>query len=94
MERIDLNGLISDKFYGVTAGGESGNDARICRYSWILALKESCKDTGICFKFKQTGARFEKDGTVYNIPRIKQHEQARRAGIDSFPFQRKFEEYN
>lgn len=33
-------------------------------------------------RFKQTGARFEKDGRLYSIPRKDQHSQAQKAEID------------
>ena len=38
---------------------------------------------GVPFTFRQTGARFEKDGRLYLIPREKQLSQARKAGIDT-----------
>lgn len=41
-----------------------------------------CVDSSVSFSYHQTGARLIKDGKEYLIPRKKQHEQARRAGID------------
>jgi hypothetical protein len=38
----------------------------------------------VAFYFKQTGARFQKDGRLYRIPRRLQHAQARKAGINLF----------
>lgn len=66
----------------VVCGGESGTEARICDYSWVLSLREQCLAYGVSFRFRQTGAYFRKDGRVYRIPRRLQHIQARRAGID------------
>ena len=66
----------------VTAGGESGPDARLCRYEWVLSLRGQCREAGVAFRFKQTGANFERDGRVYRIPRAQQLTQAVRAGID------------
>ena len=63
-------------------GGESGLEARPCRYEWVLGIREQCVAAGVSFTFRQTGARFIKDGRLYLIPKPKQHEQARRAGID------------
>lgn len=67
---------------GVICGGESGPDARLCSYDWILSTMRQCAAAGVAFTFKQTGARFEKDGKIYAIPRSLQIPQARKAGID------------
>ena len=66
----------------VTCGGESGPDARECRYEWVLSLRDQCAEEDVPFHFKQTGANFVKDGRAYRIPREFQHEQARKANID------------
>ena len=66
---------------GVTVGGESGPEARICDYDWVLSLREQCRGAGIRFRFKQTGACFRKDGRLYRIPRELQASQAEKAGI-------------
>ncbi len=66
----------------VTVGGESGHDARVCDYGWVLGIRQQCVAANIPFHFKQTGALFRKDGKIYRIPRPLQMEQARRAGID------------
>ena len=74
--------LKTGKIEHVTCGGESGPDARECRYEWVLSLRDQCAGEGVPFHFKQTGANFVKDGRVYKIPRELQHEQARKANID------------
>jgi protein gp37 len=66
----------------VLAGGESGPQARPCRWEWVTSLREQCQNSGVAFVFRQTGANFVKDGKTYRIPRKDQHEQARKAGID------------
>ncbi len=63
-------------------GGESGNDARICNYDWVLQIRQQCVEANVPFVFKQTGAKFCKDGKVYAIPRRLQHLQAKKADID------------
>ena len=84
LEGIDLTAhLQTGKLECVIAGGESGPEARLCRYEWITDLARQCEKVGVPFTFKQTGAHFEKDGRVYNIPRGQQHEQAKRAGIST-----------
>jgi len=63
-------------------GGESGNEARICNYDWVYDLRNQCVEKKVPFHFKQTGARFLKDGRLFNIKRQDQHLQAAKAGID------------
>ena len=74
--------LASGQIEYVLCGGESGPDARLCRYEWILSTREQCIRYGVRFHFKQTGAVFIKDGKRYHIPRNLQQSQAARAGID------------
>lgn len=81
LEAIDLSRFLSDGISQVLVGGESGNEARLMRYCWALSIREQCMAHGIPFFFKQTGAKFEKDGRIYHIPRSKQSSQARKAGI-------------
>ena len=66
----------------VSAGGESGSNARICDYEWVDDLHRQCVENGISFYYHQTGAKLLKDGKLYKIPRRLQHSQAHRAGID------------
>ena len=82
LEAIDFHQGIGPWCEQVTVGGESGNDARVCDYSWVLNIREQCVEAGVPFYFKQTGAHFRKDGRLYNIPRKLQMEQAHRAGIN------------
>ncbi|WP_195270730.1 DUF5131 family protein [Eubacterium sp. 1001713B170207_170306_E7] len=69
----------------VTVGGESGLNARVCHYDWILSLHRQCVDAGVAFHFQQTGARLIKDHKLYRIRRKDQHSQARKAGINYTP---------
>ncbi len=78
---IDLRRYLQPDIRQLVAGGESGPEARECRYEWILHLREQCVDAGVSFYFKQTGANFVKDGKQYAIPRRLQGAQARKAGI-------------
>lgn len=70
---------------GVQVGGESGPEARVCRYDWVLDIRRQCMEAGVPFVFRQTGAKLEKDGKLYHIPRKLQHRQAKKAGIDWSP---------
>lgn len=83
LEAIDLTPYLTSGVEVVTAGGESGEQARPCNYDWILSLQRQCVTAGISFRFHQTGARLIKDGRMFRIPRRLQHEQARKAGIDT-----------
>jgi len=79
---IDFHNELGTWCEQVTVGGESGLDARICEYEWVLNIREQCVHSDVAFHFKQTGAHFRKDGRLYNIPRKQQMSQAHRAGID------------
>ena len=76
--RVDLSPYLTG-IARVIVGGESGPDARLCRWEWVCDLYRQCAAAGVPFTFKQTGARFEKDGRVYRVPRSRQMEQARKA---------------
>lgn len=82
LEALDLTAYLDGSISQVVAGGESGPGARLCKYEWILSLRDQCVAAGVPFMFKQTGARLEKDGKIYSIPRRLQHKQARKAGIN------------
>ncbi len=77
--------LREGKIECVSCGGESGPDARLCDYDWILSTREQCMRAGVAFVFRQTGANFKKGGRCYQIPRSEQHRQAQKAGIDFTP---------
>lgn len=83
LEKIDIEKYLSSgKIEEVTCGGESGPDARLCSFDWILSTREQCVRQNVHFHFKQTGANFLKDGKLYHIKRNMQMSQARKAGID------------
>lgn len=83
LERIDLRPYaIGEWIEQVVAGGESGPGARECHYDWVLELRNLCVENRVAFWFKQTGAKFVKDGKLYRISRQFQHSQARKAAIN------------
>lgn len=83
LEQIDLSKHeIGGWIEQVVAGGESGKDVRPCNFDWIMKLHDVCAEQHVAFWFKQTGARFVKDGKLYLIKRQFQHSQARRAGVN------------
>lgn len=85
LENIDLSKYLCPEIELVVVGGESGNEARICNYDWVLSIRGQCLNSQIPFHFKQTGAKFVKDGKFYRIERKFQHSQASKAKIDFKP---------
>ena len=79
---LDIAQYLTSEIEEVSAGGESGNDARPCDFDWVLSIRRQCLDADIPFGYHQTGARLVKDGRLYRIRRRFQHAQARKAGID------------
>ncbi len=83
LERIDISEYLkSGKIEKVTCGGESGENARVCDYDWILNTRKQCIINNVSFVFKQTGENFIKDSRLYNIPRKSQLSQAEKADIN------------
>ncbi len=82
LEPINLSHYLCDKIDFVSVGGESGKNARICNYDWILGIRDACIMANVSFVFRQTGTRFQKDGKLYHIERKNHFSQAKRAAID------------
>ena len=82
LEELHLEKYLS-RIQNVSVGGESGPLARPCDYDWVLSLKEQCSQFGVSFYYHQTGAKLIKDGREYTIPRLYQHSQAHKAGLDT-----------
>lgn len=79
--RIDLREYLHGVDH-VTVGGETGREARVCDYDWVLSIREQCLEAGVTFWFKETGSRFKKDGTIIKVNPYKQHSMAKECGID------------
>ena len=82
LTRIDLSSYLGAWVEQVVVGGESGEEARVCHYDWVLEIRDLCIKENISFWFKQTGTKFVKDEKFYFIRRRLQHAQARKAGIN------------
>lgn len=83
LESINIEGYICHgKIESVICGGESGDEARICDFNWVLNTMNQCIRYDVPFHFKQTGAHFKKGNKIYNVPRKEQMKQAAKAGID------------
>lgn len=66
----------------LTVGGETGREARICNYDWVLAIREQCVKAGISFWFKNTGSFLRYNGNFQKINPFKQNSMAKEFGID------------
>ncbi len=82
LEAVDLTPYLSGVQH-VTAGGETGRDARECNLDWVLDLRRQCeKAGGVTFWFKSTGTFFRRDGAVQKINPFKQGALAKELGLD------------
>jgi protein gp37 len=88
LTRMDISPYLSGMEPGiehVIAGGESGDEARLCDLEWILALRRQCETAGVPFRFKQTGARFRNErGAIVLVARQGQQRLAARYGLNLF----------
>lgn len=82
LSAVNLSSYLNKSVENVTVGGESGNEARVCDYDWVLDIHNQCVQAGVSFTFKQTGAFFRKNGRVYRIKRKDQFSQARKANLN------------
>ena len=78
---IDLSAYL-DGIEHVTVGGETGREARICDYDWVLDIREQCAKAGKTFWFKNTGSFFRYNGTIQKINPFKQSSMAKELGIN------------
>ncbi|MDR0419368.1 MAG: phage Gp37/Gp68 family protein [Prevotellaceae bacterium] len=82
LEAIDLGPYLDSQIEQVVVGGESGYSARLCNFDWVMDIRQQCIEKKIPFWFKQTGAKFIKDGQLFKVARQFQHSQARKANIN------------
>lgn len=83
LERIHIEPyLAGGQIEQVICGGESGEDARVCDFAWVLDTMNQCVAHDVPFRFKQTGALFKKGDRIYHIERQDQMIQAKKAGVD------------
>lgn len=80
--RMGIGEFLDGRIEEVSVGGESGYNARVLDYEWVLDLRRQCVERGVPFRFHQTGAFLRKDGRVYFIRRRFQHSQALKAGLN------------
>jgi protein gp37 len=78
---IDLSPYL-DMMEHVSVGGETGREARVCDYDWVLDIRDQCVEAGVTFWFKNTGSFFRRNGTVEKVNPFKQNAVAKGLGID------------
>ena len=81
LEAIDLTQYLHGVGH-VTVGGETGREARMCDYDWVLNIREQCVKADVTFWFKNTGSLFKRDGVVEKINPFKQNSVAKELDID------------
>ena len=82
LEKISLVGYLDSSIQEVAVSGESGAEARVCDYKWVLDLRRQCIEKDVPFLFHQTGAKLLKNGKLYRIMRKFQISQAHKANIN------------
>ena len=89
LERVNLRKYFEEYKEGdhpvierVAVGGESGPEARVCDYAWVIDMHMQCVEYNVGFHYHQTGARLKRGNKEYNIPREFQHTQADAAGLE------------
>ena len=83
LEPINIRSYLeTGRIEQVICGGESGENARICDFAWVLDSWRQCVEADVSFHFKQTGANFRKGNRIYRIDRKDQMVQASKAGIE------------
>ena len=65
----------------VSVGGESYENARVCDFSWVKKMKETCDFYHVLFDFHQTGSNFVFEGKRYFISHHKEYIKAKKAMI-------------
>ena len=82
LEKIDISAYLHEAIEEVAVSGESGAEARICDYDWVLDIRRQYMEKDIPFCFHQTGAKLRKEGKLYRIRRCHQISQAHKANIN------------
>ena len=78
LEPMDISPYLSGVSH-VTAGGESGDEARVCNLQWFIDLQRQCRAANVPFWFKQTGAKFiNEKGVRVSVARMNQRHLADR----------------
>lgn len=80
LSAIDLRPYLSGIDH-VSVNGETGREARLCDYDWVLDIRAQCIAAGKTFWFKGTGSLFRQDGETRKINPYKQGSLAKELDI-------------
>ncbi len=87
-EEINLNNIKSDtlsKIDTVICAGDGKEDNPcICDFSYVIKLRDDCKNLNKNFIFRDTGRRFKMNDKIYNIPKAVGKSQAQKANVDFY----------
>lgn len=79
LEDVDLSKYLkTGKIEMVSVSGESYENARVCDFSWVIHIKETCDTYHVKFDFHQTGSNFRMNGKAYKISHFLEYEQAKK----------------
>ncbi len=80
LERIDLSAYLAGIDH-VTVSGESGREARVCDYDWVLDIRDQCVAAGKTFWFKASGSLFKHGDITQKVNPYKQGSIAKELNI-------------
>lgn len=81
LEAIDVTPYL-DGVDHVSVGGETGREARVCDYDWVLDIREQCVKANVTFWFKNTGSLFKHNGVVETVNPFQQTGRAKALDIN------------
>lgn len=81
LERMDLSPYLCGIEH-VTVAGETGRDASVCDYDWVIDIRQQCIRANITFWYKSTGSLFKQNGIIQKINPYKQTSLAKEFGIN------------
>ena len=81
LEPIDLSKYLSGIDH-VSVSGESGREARVCDYDWVMDIRKQCIAADVTFWFKSTGSVFRHNGEVKKINPFQQGNLAKEFDIN------------
>lgn len=81
LEKVDLTPYLS-KVECVVVGGETGKDARILDFDYVLDIRQQCINSNISFQFRSTGTNFKKEGIIKKINPFLQAKTAKELNIN------------
>lgn len=94
--KVDIDKYLEkEQIEQVICGGENYDGARPCNFDWVKLLRSQCEKHNITFCFIETGAKFIKDGKMYNLPnKSLQSEMAYKSGMNFVGKKIEFHLYN